>query len=80
MYLWIMNQLKYHFFNGVLCGRLKWRSRHHTPALVVAVTDIINEVVVALEQLPGPIPPLAQSMTSLTTEICGIFDHISIYL
>ena len=23
---------------GVLCGRLKWRARHHNPALVVAVT------------------------------------------
>jgi len=30
----------------VLCGRLKWRARHHTPALVVAVTDRINEAVV----------------------------------
>jgi hypothetical protein len=33
----------------VLCGRLKWRARHHTPALVVAVTDSINEGVVALK-------------------------------
>ena len=34
----------------VPCGRLKWRAhRHHTPALAVAVTDCINEVVVALE-------------------------------
>ena len=50
----------------VLCGRLKWRARHHTPALVVAVTDRINEVVVALEQLPGLIPHL-DPPTSLTT-------------
>ncbi len=35
----------------VLCGRLKWRARHHTPALAIAVTDRINEAVVALEQL-----------------------------
>jgi len=62
----------------VLCCRLKWRARHHTPALDVAVTDNINEVVVALEPLPAPIPPL-DSPTSLMTEICGIFDNFSIY-
>ena len=39
--------------NDVLCGRLKWRAHHHAPALFVAVTDSINDVVVALEQLPG---------------------------
>jgi hypothetical protein len=33
---------------GVLDGRLKWRARHHTPALDIAVTDRINENVVAL--------------------------------
>ena len=33
--------------NDGLCDRLKWRARYHTPALVVAVTDNINEVVVA---------------------------------
>jgi hypothetical protein len=60
-----------------LCGRLKWRARHHTPALVVAITDNINEVVVALEQLPGPIPPL-DPPTSLTTEMCEIFDNFCI--
>jgi len=42
------------------------------------VTDIINEVVVALEQLPGPIPPL-DPPTSFTTEICRIFHNLSIY-
>jgi len=57
----------------VLYGKLKWRDSHHTPALVVAVTDRINEAVVALKQLPGPIPPL-DPPTSLTTEICGIFN------
>jgi len=62
----------------VLRGRLKWRARHHTPALIAAVTDNINEVVVALEQLPGPIPPL-DPPTSLTTKICGIFDISFIY-
>ena len=31
----------------VLCGKLQWRARHHTPALVVAVIDSINEDVVA---------------------------------
>jgi hypothetical protein len=62
----------------VLCGRLKWIARHHTPALAVAVTDSMNEVVVALEQLPEPIPPL-DPPTSHTTEICEIFDNFSIY-
>jgi len=62
----------------VLCGKIKWRGRHHTPALVVAVTDSVNEVVATLEQLPGPIPPL-DPPTSLTTEICGFFDNFSIY-
>jgi len=32
----------------VLCDKLKWRARHHTPALNVAVIERINEVVVAL--------------------------------
>ncbi len=63
---------------GVSCGKLKWRARHHTLALIVAVTDRIKEVVVALEHLSGPIPPL-DPRTSLTTEICGNFDNLSIY-
>jgi hypothetical protein len=43
-------QVKLSFFiSDVLCGRLKWRALHHTPVLVVAVADSINEVVVALE-------------------------------
>jgi hypothetical protein len=63
---------------GVLCGRLKWRARHHTPALVVAVTDNIIEDIEALEQPPGHIPPL-DPPTSLTTKIYGIFDNFSIY-
>ena len=63
----------------VLFNRLKWRARHHTPALAVPVTDRINEDVVALlEQLPGPIPPI-DLPTCLTTEICGIFDNFGIY-
>ena len=52
--------------------------RHHTSALAVAVTDNINEVVVALEQLPGPVPPI-DLPTILTTRICGIFDNFGIY-
>ena len=52
------------FITDVSFG-LKLRARHHTPALAVAVTDSINEVVVALEQLPGPIPHL-DPHTSLT--------------
>ena len=57
---------------------LKWRARHFTTALAVAVTDSINEVVVALEQLPGPIPPIDLPI-SLTIETCKIFDNFGIY-
>jgi len=46
--------------------------------LAVAVTNIINEAVVEVEQIPGPIPPI-DLPTSLTTEICGIFDKLGIY-
>ncbi len=46
--------------------------------MAVAVTDNINEDVVALEQLPEPIPPI-DPPTSLTTEICRIFDNVCIY-
>jgi hypothetical protein len=66
------------FIIGVLFNRLKWRARHRTPAFTVPVTDNVNEVVVELEQLPGPIPPI-DPPTSLTTEICEIFDNFSIY-
>ncbi len=66
------------FITDALFNRLKWRARHHTPALAVAVTDSINEDVLALEQLPGPIPPI-DLPTSLTTKICGIFDNFGIY-
>ena len=66
------------FITDVLFGRLKWRARHHTPAFYIVVADNINEVVVALEQLPGPIPPI-DLPTSLTTELCGIYDDFSIY-
>jgi len=58
----------------VLCRRLKWRARHHTLAWVVAVTDSINEALVALEQLPGHIPSLDPPI-NLMTVICGIFDN-----
>ena len=63
---------------NVLCGRLKWKARHHISALDVAVTDSINEVVVELEKLSGPIPPL-DPPTSLATEICEILDSVSNY-
>ena len=47
--------------------------------MAVAGTDSINEAaVVVLEQLPGPIPPI-DLPTSLTNEICGIFDNFGIY-
>jgi len=62
----------------VLCSILKWRARRHTHALAIAVIDSINEAIVALEQLPGPIPPL-DPPTNLTTKICGIFDIFHIY-
>jgi hypothetical protein len=66
--------------DDVLCDKLKLRACHHTPALIVAVTDRIHEAAVALEHLPGPIPPLDPS-TCLTTEICSIRNMIffSIY-
>jgi hypothetical protein len=63
--------------NDILFKRLKRRARHHTPALAVAVTVSINEDVVALEQLPGPIPSI-NLPSSLTTEMCEIFDNFSI--
>ena len=46
--------------------------------MVFAVTECIKEVVVALEQFPGPIPPL-DPPTNLTTKICAIFYNFSIY-
>ena len=61
----------------VLFIKLKWRDCHYTPALVVDVTDSMNEALVAWEQLPGALPP-AEFPTSLTTEICGNFDEFSI--
>jgi hypothetical protein len=70
--------VKIKFFAIYALFGIQWRARHFTPALAVAVTDNVNEAVVALEQLPGPIPPIDLS-TSLTTEICGIFDSFSIY-
>jgi len=66
------------FILDALFNRLKWRARHHTPALTVAVTDNISEAVVALEQLLGPIPPI-DLPASLTTKICGIFDNFGTY-
>ena len=79
MDLWTMSQLKLlFFFKDVLFGRLKWRAHHHIPALAVAVTDNINEDVVALQQLPGHIPHV-DLPTSLTTKIRGIFDKFGIY-
>jgi hypothetical protein len=33
--------------NDVLFNGLKWRTRHHIPLLDVAVTDSVNEVIVA---------------------------------
>ncbi len=66
------------FIIDVPFGGFNWRARHHTPASDVAVTDNINEVVVALEQLLGPIPPIKHP-TSFTTEICGTSDEFSIY-
>ncbi len=80
MDLWNMSWLKILFFiSDVLFNRLKWRARHHTPALAVAVTDNINEVVVTLDQLPGPIPPIDLPTSLSTTKICGIFDSFGIY-
>jgi hypothetical protein len=68
----------YVFIIYVPFGRFNRRARHHTPALAVFVTDSINEAVVALEQLPGPIPHI-EHPTSFTTEIYGTSDEFSIY-
>jgi hypothetical protein len=38
----------------------------------------MNEALVALEQLPGPLPPFEFTI-SLTTQLCGNFDEFSIY-
>ena len=42
----------------ILFSNFKWRARHHTPALAVVVTTIINEVVTTLRIFPGPVPPI----------------------
>ena len=57
----------------IICSELKWSARHHTPAMVVAGTDSLNEVIVELEQLPGPIPPL-------DPEICVEILIISLFI
>jgi len=46
--------------------------------LVVVVTDSVNEALVALEQLPEPLPPVEFSI-SLTIELCGNFDEFFSY-
>jgi len=53
-------------------------ARIHAPALVVTVTDNINEALVALEQRSGPLLPF-EFPTSLTTKLCENFDELSIY-
>jgi hypothetical protein len=58
--------------------RFKSRARHHTPALGIDVTYNINEALVSLKQLPGPLP-LVDFSTSLTTKLCIICDEFSIY-
>ena len=62
----------------VLFSNFKWRAGHHTPAMIMVVTDSINEALVTLQQLPGPLPPV-EFPTSLTTELCGIFYEFFIY-
>jgi len=54
-----MDLLKCHLLIiDVLLSRFDWIARHHTPALRVDVTESsMNEALVALEQLPGPLPP-----------------------
>ena len=71
-------KISFSFTDVLFINIPKWRARHHTAALAVNVTDRINEAVVALEQLPGPIPPI-DLPTSLTTKICGIFDNFGVY-
>jgi hypothetical protein len=46
--------------------------------MTVVVTANINETLVALGSLPGPVPPV-DIPTSFTTKICGIVDEFSIY-
>ena len=52
-------------------------ARHHTPALVVAITDSMNEAFVTLEQLPGPFS-LIESPTCITAQLCDFYEF-SIY-
>jgi hypothetical protein len=66
------------FIIDAIFGRLQWRARHHIPALVVVVTDSINDDVVVLDQLPGPIPHI-DLPTSLRIELCRIYDDFYIY-
>jgi len=65
-------------FSDILFSKLKWRVRHDTPALVVIVASIMNETLVALEHLPGHLPPTELS-TSLTTELYIYIFKISVY-
>jgi hypothetical protein len=50
---------------------VEWRGRHHTHALDVSVTDNMNEAVVTLEQLLGPIPSV-EPPTSFPTEVLSL--------
>ena len=51
-----MNLLNIRLFYDVLFSRFKWGSRHHNAALVVDVTNSMNEALLSLEQLPGHLP------------------------
>jgi hypothetical protein len=62
----------------VLFNDFKWRAHHHTPALDVDATNNMNENLLALGRLPGPLPPVDFS-TNLTIVHNGILDEFFIY-
>jgi hypothetical protein len=62
----------------ILLSKFKRRARHHIPVLALVVTDHIDEAVDALENYPGPAPPV-KALYSLMPKICGSSYDFSIY-
>ena len=60
MVLWTTNLLLSYGIH-IIFSRFKWRTRHHTPTLAIAVIDNIDEI---MKSIPPGVPP-----TSLITKI-----------